>query len=51
MPVNKKKDKIGKYYQYGKTGKKYYYKTERGEKISRTKANKQMKAIEISKRK
>lgn len=51
MPVKKGSDNKGHYYQYGTSGKKYYYKTARGEKVSIGKARKQGIAIEISKKK
>jgi hypothetical protein len=42
MPVRRGKDSKGTYYQWGKSGKKYYYKT--GNKASRTRAkNKALK--------
>ena len=53
MPLMNGKDKNGAYYKYGKTGKKYYY--QQGNKLSRSlaksRAMKQARAINISKRK
>lgn len=50
MPVNRGRDTKGTFYRWGKTGKKYYYKT--GDKASRdgakSKANRQAKAIYAS---
>jgi hypothetical protein len=51
MPVYRKSDKKGSYYQYGTTGSKYYYKA--GDEKSRlqavAKAQKQMRAIHVNK--
>lgn len=51
MPISRKIDLIGPYYQYGSTGAKYYYRT--GNKLSRQvakqKAMKQMRAIKRKK--
>ncbi len=38
MPIEQKRDKKGKFYRYGKTGKRYYYTTEAGRKTSKRKA-------------
>lgn len=44
MPTRLKTDKLGKYYQWGESGKKYYIK-EYGKKEAKNKADKQGKAI------
>lgn len=51
MPINIGYDKLGSYYQFGKTGKKYYYnpKSSRSKIMAYNKALKQSKAIEWSK--
>lgn len=51
MPTHQGSDTKGTYYQWGQTGKKYYYKTSRGEQLAKNKANKQGMAISISKNK
>jgi hypothetical protein len=53
MPIRSKKDKKGCYYQYGKTGAKYYYikDNERSKTIAKNKALKQEQAIKISEEK
>lgn len=46
MPIHQKKtSKSTGYFQYGTTGKKYYYKTVLGQKRAKAKAILQMKAI------
>lgn len=45
MPVRKSHDNKGEFYQYGESGKKYYFKTSRGKKIALLKAKKQGRAI------
>ena len=45
MPVVHGKDKDGKFFRYGKSGKKYYYKTEIGKKRAKSLAMKQGRAI------
>lgn len=51
MPVNHRKDKEGKYFQWGDHGKKYYYKKESEKEEARLKALKQGWAISIYKNK
>jgi hypothetical protein len=48
MPVRKGQDIKGHFCQWGTTGKKYYYKTQRGESMAYTKALKQGQAIKAS---
>jgi YHS domain-containing protein len=50
MPIIKSKDKKGKFYKYGKTGKKYYYCNEKERKKAMQKAIKQGYAIEQNKK-
>jgi hypothetical protein len=50
MPVHKGSDNRGNFFQYGTTGKRYYYKTDKGEKLALNRANKQGKAIQTSKK-
>ncbi len=45
MPLIYGKDKKGKYVKWGKSGKKYHYKTEAGKSGAINKAKKQAKAI------
>jgi hypothetical protein len=47
MPIHQGIDAKGTYYQYGQTGKKYYYTTPKGETIALQKAKKQTMAIAI----
>ena len=47
MPIHKGKDNKGHYYQFGNQ-KKYYFTTDRGERISFFKALKQSKAIKAN---
>jgi hypothetical protein len=51
MPILNNKDTKGSYYQFGTTGKKYYYKTGNVKlrTLARAKAAKQGRAIEWSK--
>lgn len=51
MPIFRRKDNIGSFYQYGDTGKKYYYITnnKRSRLIAKRKAIKQMRAIHVRK--
>lgn len=48
MPIHERKDKSGKYYQWGERGKKYYFKKEGGKGKAYDKALKQAKAIYAS---
>lgn len=48
MPVHKGEDEKGTFYQWGKSGKKYYYTDELSEKEAIEKANKQARAIYAS---
>lgn len=50
MPVRRDKDKDGPYFQWGYSGKKYYYKlnNEQSRKVAKAKAAKQGKAIKAS---
>lgn len=45
MPIINSSDKRGRYYKWGKSGKKYYYNTERGKKRAKSKAIAQGRAI------
>lgn len=47
MPIHQSKDSKGSFYQWGKSGKKYYYTpgNQKDREIAKTKAQKQMKAI------
>ena len=49
MPTKRGHDKIGNYYQYGRTGKKYYYikKSTQSRNIAKKRADKQGMAIKI----
>lgn len=49
MPIKQSFDKRGKYYQFGDSGKKYYFNTERGRKMAYEKAQIHGQAIAISK--
>lgn len=52
MPIHNMQDLFGRYYQYGHSGKKYYYTIDpKSEKLAYKKALKQAKAIEVSKHK
>lgn len=51
MPIHLRSDLSGKFFQYGESGKKYYFKTEIGKKRAYTKARKQTSAIKISEQK
>lgn len=48
MPIHERKDEIGKYYQYGESGKKYYFKREGGKAKAYDKSLKQAQAIHAS---
>ena len=48
MPIHKGVDNIGYYFQYGTTGKRYYFNTELGRKRAYNKALNQTRAIKIS---
>lgn len=52
MPIKAKKDKKGNFFQFGKTGKKYYYRMNdiRSRELAYDKALRQGQAISISKR-
>ncbi len=50
MPVKRGHDKKGKFYRYGKTGKKYYFKTEAQRKRAKQKAMIQAYAIEMNRK-
>lgn len=45
MPIHTGQDKNGQFYQWGKTGKKYYFSNEETKKIAKRKAEKQQTAI------
>lgn len=45
MPIHKGHDTTGYYYQYGQKGKKYYFNSDRTEKIAYAKCLKQAHAI------
>jgi len=49
MPVEKGKDSKGKFYRWGKSGKKYYYSDRSSETRAKNKASKQGRAIKASK--
>jgi hypothetical protein len=51
MPINRRQDKNGPFYQYGDTGHKYYYipNNKRSREIAYEKCRKQGQAITISK--
>lgn len=51
MPIYQLSDSKGKFYRFGKTGAKYYYKTAKGRLLAKAKCEKQMRAIELSKSK
>lgn len=53
MPIHNMQNQFGRYYQYGNSGKKYYYTVTdpKSEKLAYKKVVKQMKAIEISRHK
>ena len=48
MPVEKKKDKKGMFFQYGQTGTKYYYDSKKSEERAFRKAQTQERAIKAS---
>lgn len=48
MPINNREDKKGRYYQYGESGKKYYYHTVIGKERAYQKALRQAQAIKAS---
>jgi hypothetical protein len=48
MPTHEGKDKKGKFVQWGKSGKKYYYKDEQSKKEAIKKADSQASAIYAS---
>jgi hypothetical protein len=50
MPIRRSKDSKGSFYQWGKTGKKYYYEAgnERSRKAAKAKAEKQARAAHAS---
>lgn len=45
MPIHTGQDKNGQFYQWGKTGKKYYFSNEQTKKAAKRKAEKQQTAI------
>ena len=45
MPIHTGQDKNGEFYQWGKTGKKYYFSNEETKKVTKRKAEKQQTAI------
>jgi hypothetical protein len=51
MPITRKTDKKGSFYQFGDTGKRYYYKTkdDKSRNSAKKRAMKQGQAIEINK--
>jgi hypothetical protein len=50
MPIYKDKDSNGKFYQYGNTGKKYYFSNKKQQNIALKKAIRQLIAIEINRK-
>ncbi len=52
MPIHNLQNQYGRYFQYGNSGKKYYYTIDpKSKKLAYKKVIKQMKAIEISRHK
>lgn len=49
MPIHQGIEQDKQYFQYGQTGKKYYFTTEIGKQRALHKAKKQMSAINLSK--